>query len=116
MLLQPHMTAETGTDGATGSEEVRTYEGSTWPISKAQHEGPGPVRVVAVQLLLAAICTAPHSPLHSGGIVLSDIQQIVLTNLEYFHLRVPNCSALGPQLRSGRATLSTLVPRVEFQY
>ena len=29
------------------------------------------------------------------GIVLSDIQQIVLTNLEYFYLWVPSCRALG---------------------
>ena len=33
------------------------------------------------------------SALHPGGIVLPDIQQIVLTNLEYFHLRVPSCTA-----------------------
>ena len=28
-----------------------------------------------------------------SGIVLSNIQQVVLTNLEYFHLRVPSCRA-----------------------
>ena len=27
-----------------------------------------------------------------GGIVLSDAHQVDLTNLEYFRLRVPNCS------------------------
>ena len=30
----------------------------------------------------------------STTLVLSDIQQIVLTDLEYFHLRVPSCGAL----------------------
>ena len=29
-----------------------------------------------------------------GGIVLSDTQQTVLTNLECFYLRVPSCTAL----------------------
>ena len=29
-----------------------------------------------------------------GGIVLSDIQQIALTNLEYFYIWVPGCRAL----------------------
>ena len=27
-----------------------------------------------------------------SGIVLSDIQQIVLRNLDFFHLRVPSCT------------------------
>ena len=31
---------------------------------------------------------------HPGGIILSDIQKIVLTHLEYFYLRVPSCRAL----------------------
>ena len=35
-----------------------------------------------------------YSALRPGGIVLPDIQQIVLTNLKYFHLRVPSCTAL----------------------
>ena len=31
-----------------------------------------------------------------GGIVLSEIQQLVLKNLSYFYLRVPSCRALNP--------------------
>ena len=34
------------------------------------------------------------SALHPGGIVLSDTQQTVPTNLEYFYRRVPSCRAL----------------------
>ena len=33
------------------------------------------------------------SALHPGGVILSDIQQIVLENLELFYLRVPRCRA-----------------------
>ena len=39
----------------------------------------------------SACCTVFHSP---GGIVLSDIQQFVMTNIEYFYLRVPSCRPL----------------------
>ena len=38
----------------------------------------------------------PSTPVlyNPSGIVLSDTQQAVLTNLEYFYLRVPSCTAL----------------------
>ena len=35
-------------------------------------------------------CPVLYNP---GGILLSDIQKIVLTNLEYFYLRVPSVAA-----------------------
>ena len=44
---------------------------------------------------------APPGLFNPGGIVLSDIQQIVPRNLDYHYLRVPSCRAPGPTPEGG---------------
>ena len=56
------------------------------------------VLLVVVHSPGASVVCTPHTLVsdghqYSGGIVLSDIQQTVLTNLGYFYLRVPSCRA-----------------------
>ena len=46
------------------------------------------------QLVSCARGCVTISVLQSTGIAVSDIQQIVLTNLGYLYLRVPSCGAL----------------------
>ena len=51
---------------------------------------------VTIGTLLWVLCGAVSPPVlcNPGGIVQSDIQNIVLTIVEYFHLRGPSCRAL----------------------
>ena len=55
------------------------------------------------------------SDLQPGGIVLSNIQQIVLTKLDYFYPRVPSCGAIRPPLLLLRAPQTRSVAVVPVQ-